>query len=226
VPSETATATSIRVSSTPQPSPTDTPVEEPAPGVDDGYPEPGIVTPQQTAPVLGPSPYPGASTPASQPTLQSGYPGPGASPSPAATGAGQYPLPGVGVTAQPTARTPLATQSPTAGLPVSVTGTATIPPSGSPTPSPTERPIATALPPPSNGLVTISIWLGWSPDERAVFDQLLSSFQDSYPNYTFDVMYVPADELQSRYEAAAYAGRGPGLVFGPAAWGPAFYDQA
>ena len=91
--------------------------------------------------------------------------------------------------------------------------------------TPTDRPFSTAEPPPNSIAQTISIWHSWDASQTQTLQYLLSLFQDTYPNVYFDVLYVPFDELQARYEAAAYRGDGPELVLGPAEWGASFYDK-
>jgi maltose-binding protein MalE len=181
-------------------------------GEGDGYPGPASF-PSPTSPA---SSYPGPGGPVSTPTDQaaavtppSGYPGPGVDQS-----------------------TPVAPSlTATATRVTAQTGSGTTPavspvsPSGSPSPTPTERPIGTAAPPPQTGAVTVSIWIGWSQTERDILDQVLRNFQENYAHINFDVTYLPEDQLRGAYEAAAYIGKGPGLVFGPAAWGPNLFDM-
>jgi maltose-binding protein MalE len=81
------------------------------------------------------------------------------------------------------------------------------------------------MPPPRGVPQTITIWHSWSPDELQVLDFVLDTFQGFYPEIAFDLLYVPPEELLSRYEMAAYRGEGPDLLFGPAEWGPGLYEQ-
>jgi ABC-type glycerol-3-phosphate transport system substrate-binding protein len=52
--------------------------------------------------------------------------------------------------------------------------------------------------------------------------RIISAFQETYPEVSFYVTYIPEDELRSRYEAASYYGGGPSLLLGPATWGWAY----
>jgi arabinogalactan oligomer/maltooligosaccharide transport system substrate-binding protein len=68
----------------------------------------------------------------------------------------------------------------------------------------------------------VSIWHGLTGDQRTALDRIIDSFQNSYPEVTFDVTYVPKDELRKRYEAASYNGKGPNLLLAPTEWGWAY----
>lgn len=81
------------------------------------------------------------------------------------------------------------------------------------------------MPPPGTIAQTIRIWHSWSEGEASILDFVLKTFQDFYPEVAFDVLYVPQDELYSRYEMAAYRGSGPSVLFGPAEWGPLLYEK-
>jgi ABC-type glycerol-3-phosphate transport system substrate-binding protein len=54
---------------------------------------------------------------------------------------------------------------------------------------------------------------------------IIQSFQSIYPNVTFNLLYVPFDDLHDTYQEASYLGSGPDLLLGPAKWGPGFYDE-
>jgi maltose-binding protein MalE len=105
---------------------------------------------------------------------------------------------------------------------VSATGTSPTP-SGSITP--TERPIATVQPAPPSEAVTVTVWHSWEAGETLLLQFLLETFQGFYPNVYFNLLYVPFDELQIKYEAALNAGEGPSLLLGPAEWGADFYNK-
>jgi ABC-type glycerol-3-phosphate transport system substrate-binding protein len=44
-----------------------------------------------------------------------------------------------------------------------------------------------------------------------------------YPDVTFNLTFVPQDDLFTRFQESAYLGQGPSLLFGPAGWGPDLY---
>ena len=71
----------------------------------------------------------------------------------------------------------------------------------------------------------ITLWHSWNADELVALQTIITSFQEMYPDVTFDVSFIPQDELRGRYEAAVYNGRGPSLLLGPAEWGPAFSES-
>lgn len=187
---------------------------------------PGETSLPQASPTAGGGAYPGpaatatsegASYPAPAVTSTSGstpYVGPAATNTAAAT---RTATPGIAATAtsasQPTitpSSMPAATLSSTAALTtteeVTITATAT---------EYVGQPLGT---PQSTGSV-VSIWHGLTGDQNAALARIIDSFQDAYPDVMFDITYVPKDELQARYEAASYYGRGPSILLGPTSWG-------
>ena len=141
------------------------------------------------------------------------YHGPGTTPTtipsfvPTQTAQGTpYPEPGTGIQVTVTGKSGL-TQTPEISL------------------TPTERPFHTAEPPPESATQTITIWHSWDAVDAQTLDYLISAFQDLHPDVFFDVLYVPYDELQAKYEIEAYQGGGPSIVLGPAEWGVSFYDE-
>jgi maltose-binding protein MalE len=98
------------------------------------------------------------------------------------------------------------------------------PSTGTPVASPTELPIKPPLSPPPAGS-NISIWHSWNSAESEVLDKIVGSFQKLYPDVTFDLRYIPADDLYTNYQEAAYLGQGPSLLLGPAQWGPSFFQS-
>lgn len=101
----------------------------------------------------------------------------------------------------------------TAGTPT-VTQFLTATPAPSATPSPT--PVLTRG--------TLTIWHSFAEGQMPALEQALADFSQLYPDVYFDVLYVPLDNLRSRYELAAQENRAPDILLGPAAWGPALYD--
>jgi len=55
--------------------------------------------------------------------------------------------------------------------------------------------------------------------------QIIAEFQQQYPDVLFDVLYVPAQDLQARFAEETRNGSGPTLLIGPAEWGPPLYDD-
>ncbi len=70
----------------------------------------------------------------------------------------------------------------------------------------------------------MSIWYSWGFAEAEALRTISQSFQKLYPNVTFNLVYVPMNDLLNTYEEAAYAGQGPSLLMGPAEWGPELYE--
>jgi maltose-binding protein MalE len=54
----------------------------------------------------------------------------------------------------------------------------------------------------------------------------VAAFQATNPDVTFDVLYVPFDDLRGKFETAAATGGGPSVLIGSADWGPALYDAS
>ncbi len=52
---------------------------------------------------------------------------------------------------------------------------------------------------------------------------IIRSFQRLYPDVTFNLVFVPQDDLFDTYQEAAYLGHGPSLLLGPAEWGPELF---
>jgi arabinogalactan oligomer/maltooligosaccharide transport system substrate-binding protein len=73
-------------------------------------------------------------------------------------------------------------------------------------------------------LGTVTLWHALKEGEIEGFNAALESFQEANPGVEFDVLYVPFDDLQGKFETAAATGGGPSLLLGAADWGPSFYD--
>jgi len=71
---------------------------------------------------------------------------------------------------------------------------------------------------------TISIWHSWDEKDRVALDLIIRGFSEIYPDVFFDVLYIPSEDIQSRYEVETREGTGPTLLLGPAEWGPQLFD--
>jgi ABC-type glycerol-3-phosphate transport system substrate-binding protein len=185
------------------------------------YVAPVMSPPVATVGGAYPYPLPGTRKPQTQisPGVTESYPGPQSSPivptrqgtTPTLVEPGISPYPGP------------ATSIPTVIVTARATSTHDLEPGTSITPTATARiskPLGTPPPPPS----TITIWHSWRDEQLAVLDFAIQSFQDLFPDVYFDLIYIPVDELFESYMQAAYNGRGPSILFGPADWGPSLYD--
>jgi ABC-type glycerol-3-phosphate transport system substrate-binding protein len=150
------------------------------------------------------------------PTNTQFYPGPVLSDTPA---------PYIG----PVTSTPRLTKTPTrSATPVRTQVVGTTPPRAptailaTPEVTATELPPRPPLSPPPAGS-SVTIWYSWAVAETEILKSLIQSFQRIYPGVTFSLLYVPADDLLSTYQGAAYLGQGPSLLLGPARWGPNLY---
>jgi arabinogalactan oligomer/maltooligosaccharide transport system substrate-binding protein len=63
--------------------------------------------------------------------------------------------------------------------------------------------------------VTISIWHGYIETEEETFSQAVADFMAANPEVKIDVLAVPFDELQNKFQTEVAAGSGPTLVTGP-----------
>lgn len=70
----------------------------------------------------------------------------------------------------------------------------------------------------------ITLWHAWKENEIESLNEVIAAFQAMYPDVTFDTLYVPFDDMRSKYETAVATGGGPGVLIGAADWGPAFFD--
>lgn len=63
--------------------------------------------------------------------------------------------------------------------------------------------------------VTISVWHGYTETEEQVFSTFVEGFRSRHSNVTVEVLAVPFDELQNKFQTEASAGGGPTLITGP-----------
>ena len=78
--------------------------------------------------------------------------------------------------------------------------------------TPTEAPAAGA---PAAEPVNISVWHAYTETEEQLFNSAVESFMADNPNITIEVLAVPFDELQNKFQTEVAAGGGPTLVTGP-----------
>jgi arabinogalactan oligomer / maltooligosaccharide transport system substrate-binding protein len=85
----------------------------------------------------------------------------------------------------------------------------------------------TLTPTPAQALIrgTITLWHSWGETQAPALVQTIADFQALYPDVQFDVLYVPVEDLQARFQTATSEGGGPTILLGPAEWGPSLYDQ-
>ena len=81
----------------------------------------------------------------------------------------------------------------------------------------------TLTPTPIQG--TVSIWHSLEEAQVPALEQIITDFQVSYPGIQFDVLYMPLENMQKRYDEAMREGYGPDILFGPASWGPPLFDS-
>lgn len=62
----------------------------------------------------------------------------------------------------------------------------------------------------------LTIWHQMTPEERAVLHEVVDEYEATHPGLSVHLLYKETEELRSAFQAAAIAGAGPELVFGPA----------
>ena len=67
----------------------------------------------------------------------------------------------------------------------------------------------------STGPVTITIWHGYIETEEATFSKAVSDFMAANPNIKVELLAVPFDQLQNKFQTEAAAGGGPTIIMGP-----------
>ncbi len=73
-------------------------------------------------------------------------------------------------------------------------------------------------------LGTVTLWHSLKEGEIEGMVAVIQLFQERNPGITFDMLFVPFDDLRGKYETAVATGGGPSLLIGAADWGPALYD--
>jgi len=63
--------------------------------------------------------------------------------------------------------------------------------------------------------VTISVWHGYTETEEQLFTKAVQDFMAANPDVIIDVLAVPFDELQNKFQTEAASGSGPTLTTGP-----------
>ena len=82
-----------------------------------------------------------------------------------------------------------------------------------PTPTEVSAPIPTATPQPTlQGKITL--WHAWTDPEIESLNEVIKGFEADYPQVSFEVLYVPVNDLQGKFVTAAPTGGGPTIVIG------------
>jgi arabinogalactan oligomer/maltooligosaccharide transport system substrate-binding protein len=91
---------------------------------------------------------------------------------------------------------------------------ATTTPFPSPTPAVTETVVSGS----------ISIWHSWDESDLPTLAKIIDDYHGLHPDVLFDVLYVPVEDLQERFEQEVSQGGGPDILLGPATWGPDLFE--
>lgn len=62
---------------------------------------------------------------------------------------------------------------------------------------------------------TVTLWHQMVPRDRVMLEQLVVDFEEAHPEIDVRTLYKETEELRSGYQAAALAGIGPELIYGP-----------
>ncbi len=66
-----------------------------------------------------------------------------------------------------------------------------------------------------DGIVRLQVWHQMQPEDRAVLEQAVRDYDMAHDSLEISVIYKETEELRSGFQAAALAGLGPDLVYGP-----------
>ncbi len=64
----------------------------------------------------------------------------------------------------------------------------------------------------------ITFWHGLGTEAEVVTNTILPLFEEQFPNVSVNVLQVPFDQLQNKYNTEASAGGGPDVLLGPSDW--------
>src|SRR5690606_10654257 len=62
---------------------------------------------------------------------------------------------------------------------------------------------------------TVTLWHQMVPRDRVMLGELVAEFEAAHPDIDVRTLYKETEELRSGYQAAALAGIGPELIYGP-----------
>jgi ABC-type glycerol-3-phosphate transport system substrate-binding protein len=71
---------------------------------------------------------------------------------------------------------------------------------------------------------TVTLWLDWGPDKLAALERILDSYREIHPGARFRVVFVPEEELESRFAGLAETEPGPSLIIASSRVGPEWYE--
>lgn len=105
-------------------------------------------------------------------------------------------------------------------------------PTPEPTPTPTHQAtsdpavsnaaaVATAAPTPMATIAmtgNLVLWHSWAEADGDALAQILTAFQQTYPDLTVDTLFVAYNDLPQSYADAVLAGSGPDLILAPGWW--------
>ena len=117
--------------------------------------------------------------------------------------------------------------------PTQVQVTATLIPTVSLIQRPTATPLSTGISgnfsprflPQSGTNQILTIWHSLGYPELAALEDIIRAFQDTSPQTSFDLTYIPRDDLRKSYADAVYLGGGPDLLLAPSEWAAEFFDR-
>jgi len=66
-----------------------------------------------------------------------------------------------------------------------------------------------------DGIVRLQIWHQMQPEDRAILERVVKNYDDARPDLEVGIIYKETEELRSGFQAAALAGLGPDLIYGP-----------
>ena len=89
----------------------------------------------------------------------------------------------------------------------------------------TARPgISLAQDTPADFSGALTFWHGLGTEAKLLNEQIVPAFTKEYPNVKLNVLQVPFNELQNKYNTEASSGGGPDVLLGPSDWIGAYVE--
>lgn len=70
----------------------------------------------------------------------------------------------------------------------------------------------------------MTFWHGLGTEAKTLNEQIVPAFTQAYPNVKLNVLQIPFDQLQNKYNTEASAGGGPDVLLGPSDWIGAYVE--
>lgn len=71
----------------------------------------------------------------------------------------------------------------------------------------------------------VSIWHSLDENEIKSLDGVIEMFRDLNPDVEFDVLYIPAYDIENKFKSSSQIGGGACILIGSDVWGPQLFDS-